>query len=569
MKWWDGLWLNEGFAAYMETFTTDLIYPDYKMWDYFSTYKLSHALSLDCLRSSHPVLVPIAHAEEVMQVFDAISYSKGASIIRMLAEVLGPQDFKLGLQNYMKTYAYGNTTTPQLWEKWTEQTNGRINVSQLMDSWTSKVGFPCVKVAYDEFNEETSTLSLVLEQQRFVADGDASKNDETDETIWEIPLFVTTEGSKEPQRIIMTEKVQKFEFVLPTGTKNRWINLNTSTITPIIIHYSTNLLNEFIKAIKDKKISADDRAAILRYYYSLAKAGFVTLEVLVDLLRGFVDEVDNTSWTSINSILSGLYLIMENGKHNNIISEETFKSFISFGHSLIKNCFNAIKWESASDDHNTKLLRRVIFSLMENFSLHEEELVAEVKRRYNGHWQDESLVPSEVKTSIYVIALRTGGEKEYNEILEAFNSTSDNHKKKFTLNTLGSTFDKDLKLRTLNWCIKENQVKLQDFFYAIGSVASNLEGSILAWNYYKENFSYISEKLKNATSSLMDAVISCSTSSFCTKEHADDIEAFFKTHPLPFNTRSISQRLESIRTFDKFYSTLSGSKLSTPEFWKL
>lgn len=89
MSWWDGLWLNEGFAAFMEHFATDALFPDYKIWEQFTTDAFGAAQRLDALKSSHPIIVPIKHAEEVEQVFDAISYCKGSTVVNMIAAILG------------------------------------------------------------------------------------------------------------------------------------------------------------------------------------------------------------------------------------------------------------------------------------------------------------------------------------------------------------------------------------------------------------------------------------------------------------------------------------------------
>ena len=89
MAWWDGLWLNEGFAAFMEHFCIDALFPEYKIWEQYTTDAFSSAQRLDALKSSHPVIVPIKHAEEVDQVFDAISYCKGSTVVNMVAAVLG------------------------------------------------------------------------------------------------------------------------------------------------------------------------------------------------------------------------------------------------------------------------------------------------------------------------------------------------------------------------------------------------------------------------------------------------------------------------------------------------
>ena len=107
MEWWEDLWLNEGFATWMETGVTHELYPAWSMWEQFITDMQGRALQLDALRSSHPIQVPIRKAEEVEQVFDAISYCKGGSVVRMVHAVVGEEAFVSGLRAYMKEFAYG------------------------------------------------------------------------------------------------------------------------------------------------------------------------------------------------------------------------------------------------------------------------------------------------------------------------------------------------------------------------------------------------------------------------------------------------------------------------------
>ena len=94
------------------------MYPEYKIWEQFTTDGFGAAQRLDSLRSSHPIIVPIKHAEEVEQVFDAISYCKGSTVVNMIYSILGKEKFQKGLQVYMKRHAFGNTETSDLWQSW-------------------------------------------------------------------------------------------------------------------------------------------------------------------------------------------------------------------------------------------------------------------------------------------------------------------------------------------------------------------------------------------------------------------------------------------------------------------
>mmetsp|Transcript_4957 Transcript_4957/g.11027 ORF Transcript_4957/g.11027 Transcript_4957/m.11027 type:complete len:529 (+) Transcript_4957:237-1823(+) len=174
MAWWDGLWLNEGFAAFMEHFCIDALFPEYKMWEQYTTDGFSAALRLDALKSSHPVIVPIRHAEEVEQVFDAISYCKGSAVVNMVSAFLGPQQFQAGLQAYMARHAYGNTETGDLWAAWSQASG--MDVASLMRTWTTVMGYPYLKVVSEKWRE--GEVEVTLEQGRFLSDGSAEEGGE-------------------------------------------------------------------------------------------------------------------------------------------------------------------------------------------------------------------------------------------------------------------------------------------------------------------------------------------------------------------------------------------------------
>lgn len=170
---------------------------------------------------------------------------------------------------------------------------------------------------------------------------------------------------------------------------------------------------------------------------------------------------------------------------------------------------------------------------------------------------------------MYKLVLSNGGEAEFNRVLKSFRDTEDNQERKYAMFTLGAAPGRALKLRTLDWAVKSGEVKLQDFFYPMGSVAGSLEGAEITWAYFQENFEYIKEKLAKAAPSLMDAVIVNSVSRFCTEERAAEIENYFKAHPLPSSERRISQTLENMRANGKMLNAIRGSKLGDASFWAL
>jgi puromycin-sensitive aminopeptidase len=141
MQWWTDLWLNEGFASWIEYLAIDKLFPEWHMWTQFIADEQQPALKLDALDNTHAIEVPINHPDEIRTIFDAISYNKGASVIHMLHGYLGAEDFRDGLRHYLKKHAYKNTVTQDLWAA-LEEISGKP-VKEFMHAWTSFRSYQC------------------------------------------------------------------------------------------------------------------------------------------------------------------------------------------------------------------------------------------------------------------------------------------------------------------------------------------------------------------------------------------------------------------------------------------
>merc|ERR1712071_210001 len=190
------------------------------------TGHLSAAMRLDALRSSHPIQVPIHHAEEVEEVFDAISYCKGGSVVKMARAVLGMKAFQNGLGAYMKKHAYGNTETYDLWKAW-EESSG-MPVQEMMASWTTQMGFPLVTVTGEKW--EDTAVTLTLEQEWFLSDGSALSEEEKAKK-WCIPLLTCTAEGTQQDMIFMREKTAT--VTIPLSSKDGWVKLNAGQDVPM------------------------------------------------------------------------------------------------------------------------------------------------------------------------------------------------------------------------------------------------------------------------------------------------------------------------------------------------
>jgi len=480
MEWWDDIWLNEGFAAFSEHFCVDALFPDYKIWDQFTTDAMGTAMRLDALRTSHPIQVPIARAEEVEQVFDAISYCKGSTVVRMARCVVGAANFQKGLQIYMKRHSYGNTKTIDLWNAWTEATGGAIDVAQLMHSWTSKMGYPYLTVVDEKF--EDNKVTFTLEQNWFLADGGDEASAEASKTLlWSVPLMFATSTYESSQAVIMNEKRQT--FTLDLHSKDDWLKINAGQQAMVRVAHSKEMIRRLTPVITSRKgLSAVDRGALLLDTYALAKAGYVPVESVVELLRGYTDEDCLSVWSSLSGVLQGLNLLMEE------VGGAAFDAYKAFAKKIVMAAFVKVGWTPKdTDGHSENLLRSTLIGLLDCFCGSDEEVLKEARTRFDAHFEDPSVLPADIKNTVYRIVLQNAtGDVEYNKLLTAYHATEDNSMKKFVMSCLGSTNNPILKMKTLDWAVKGDDVKLQDFFYCIGGVSSSAAGVAMTWKYYKD-----------------------------------------------------------------------------------
>ena len=181
MRWWNGIWLNEAFATFMEIACCDAFRPDWQRWTTFSLER-SVAFETDSLASTRSVEFPVEAPADCDGMFDVLTYQKGGSLLRMLEQYLGVEEFRQGISLYLKTHAYGNTETGDLWDA-IEKANPSVPVRSLMDSWIWQPGYPLISA-------RLNGTELVLNQQRFAYD------DTDDPTIFVVPIHLSIDGAE-------------------------------------------------------------------------------------------------------------------------------------------------------------------------------------------------------------------------------------------------------------------------------------------------------------------------------------------------------------------------------------
>jgi aminopeptidase N len=347
MVWYDDLWLKEGFSTYLHYVGTNVVKPE---WEYFKTITVNEfnlAMPKDSDASSRPISFKVLTKSDIRRVFDPISYSKGALIINMMRGFLGEATFRLGLQNYLRKFEYGNAVQDDLWDAMTlngrkdKVLDERFTVKQIMDSWTSETaGYPVVTVS-------RNGNDVILSQQRYFL----PKTNESDTTRWYIPIsYASTqrpEGSEIPDYWIANDENQiTLEDVV---TENEYIYININRTGYYRVNYdqlSWKLLIQNLGSFTDVT-----RAQLIDDSFNLARADLTGYDVPITfgiVLRRIPNEY--LSWWAFANGLEYLTNMMKR--------EPAFENYRTVMRYVIKSAYDELGFDEQPNETDNELLHR-------------------------------------------------------------------------------------------------------------------------------------------------------------------------------------------------------------------
>lgn len=532
MDWWDDLWLNEGFAMWMENHMADVLFPDWRMWDQHAAADQAAAFNLDGMRSSHPIQVPIHNATEAEEVFDSISYRKGSCLVRMVQGVVGVESFRKGMRAYMAKHKYQNAITDDLWNALEEASS--IPIGRLMHQWVSQMGYPLVKVVR---REQTATHTILhLEQQWFLSDG--STPDRSEYEPWVVPIVTNASN-----QLYLMEGAE-YQLSIPNDQLAGlpFLTLNFGRNAMFRTQYTEEMFDELFAAIPSGALPPVDRAGLLDDVRALVMSRHLPPSILFKALRALGGETDAIVWDSIERCVTSLHRLLAEFP----AAKQGLTTLVvdTFGASVAKLLPTAAEAKERPTNHLQALLTGSLARLCATVPEINAEFVANAKRSTQEFLQGNTAA---VNPDVRVQTLQVAASADEGSIFEAFTSCfqqlKDDAIRKDVLRAIGAVRQKEA---VLDWC-NSDAVKLQDFFYPIFSVSlSSAEGREIAWDYFKRNFDKIHQRIEKVPTMITEAVVEASCGAFATTEKQDDIKQFFEQHPMPLLHRKLAQILESI-----------------------
>jgi len=531
MRWWTDLWLNEGFASWIEYLAIDQLFPDWQVWTQFVVDEQQQALKLDSLEHTHPIEVPVYHPDEIRTIFDAISYSKGASVIHMLQHYLGAESFRTGLQYYLKKHAYGNTNTVDLWAALEEAS--KKPVRDFMSSWTGQAGFPLVSVSVND-------KLVQLTQERFFIN---PKHTKLPAQQWPIPLLSASHNATD---LFETES-DRLLVILGADAK---INRGQSGFYRTT--YNATQLERLGQSIHKGRLEPLDRMGLLSDLVESAKAGKADTIEALHFLDNFHAEDNYAVWDVIAGVVGTVRGVMDEDE-----LREAMKPFIQ---ELVKTQLERLGWKrKTNESHFDQLLRPIILGLAASAdepavvnkclalfkALHSaEELPADLRvTTSRRRVKSGSNIDPDLRGTVFGTVARLGGKREFDKLLALHNSAHLSEVRVTLAAALTGFKQPELIDRAL-MLITSDVVRLQDVAYWIVYAFLNRHAKRQTWQWLQVNWDWLSKNLGTDLSFYRMPIYVARA--FSDKAFLKEYTAFFGSVMSPALDRSFKQGVEMI-----------------------
>jgi tricorn protease interacting factor F2/3 len=502
MKWWDDLWLNESFATFMDFKSTDSGYPDWKVWQDFVRTSTSGAMGRDSLTKTHPIMAKVHDPEEIEELFDEISYGKGASILRMIEAYIGSENFKRGVSQYLQKFRYSNASGHDLWSN-LQQASG-TDVGRIMEGWISQEGFPLVKASL-------AGTKLVLEQERFLLTGGTSNQ------TWPIPVTMNVDGKK--QLLLLDQK--KSETKLPAATRSLKVNVDQTGF--YVVQYNGKELQELVWK---GRLSALDRWGLVNDAKAFLLSGRISFKEYLSLIDRYQNEDEYLPSIEVSDQLSFLYQIAP----SKLV--EISRKFHTTGLKIFEN----------KKDDNSTTLKGVIASRL--------TLLDDAYAKMTGaRFKELANVEPDMKRSIVMGYARFSND--YDGLIERYlKSTTDEERLRF-LEGLASFKSPELVAKTLDFALS-GKVKRQDVRNVIFYATANPDSKAAVWQWFTKNMTKL-EQMYSGTAQF--SIILREYFSIIGVGRAAEVERFFSEHKII----GADIALERLRIYDQLAKKIASS----------
>ena len=517
MEWWNGIWLNEAFATFMATMASDNFNRDWGRWNQFSLER-SMAFDVDSLKNTRPIEIEVNSPVDAEGMFDLLTYEKGGSVLRMLEQFLGEEEFQDGISYYLNKHKYANTETNDLWDAIEHVTNQPAR--RIMDSWIFQRGYPLVSASV---SEDGSTIHL--EQDRFLY----TRDDTTDATIWSVPVVLKVgSGSGVSEiRYLLEEKSSEVKLDSPAD----WVVVNAGGSGFFRARYTKDMLKS-VSSSMFSNLSSIERYGLVDDTWSSVMAGRTSAADFLEFARSFQLETDLDVWTVLSGCLSGLEKLVEGE------AENQYRAVVR---DLAQPGLDRLGWEPGDTDSPRDLeLRGLFIRLLANVG-NDDLALENAGDLHDSYLRDAGSVEPNMAAAVTGVVASKGDTAKYDLFLEKYRNPSTPQEERRYQSAL-SAFPGEAEMKRTLAMTLDGTVRTQDAPYLLAVCMRNKYQGHLAWDFVKENWDKINEAFpSNSIVRMLSGVTSLSQD-----EQAADVLAFFKNHDVPQGQLTLQQTLEKL-----------------------
>ncbi|XP_042228344.1 aminopeptidase N-like [Homarus americanus] len=544
-RWWDDLWLNEGFASYTEYVALDHVEPSWSVMEQFVFIDIHDVFAIDCLESSHPINLPVQHPDDIKN-FDRITYAKGASVIRMMNHFLTEATFRRGLADYLSALQYGSAVQDDLWEYLTKAAHQdqtlppEMTVKMVMDTWTLQMGYPVIKVVRSE-----DGTSATISQERFRLTKRENQTTSHDYRWW-VPLTFTSQDNpvfSVTQPMAWMKNTDAQIIVLPLPKKEDWVVFNLQQTGYYRVNYDDHNWGLIIHQLltDHSVINALNRAQLLDDALDLARASQLSYDIALRVVGYLNRETEYVPWASALDNMDYLYNMFTHSPH--------YAAFKNYLLDLIMPLYESVGFADNWQDPHLQQYKRVL-ALSWACKLQHQDCVDNSVSLFH-QWMlnpaNHSIISPNLRSTVYCTAIAAGGQVEWDFVWAQYLNTSVRTEKQKLLSALGCTKQTSILSRFLDMVFGEaGGIKYSESRNAYYSVAKNGLGRPLVWPYFRNHWQEIRQRYASAFD--LHRFVKIATSALTTAEDLQEVQAFREAEASDLQSadRVMNQAVEKI-----------------------
>jgi aminopeptidase N/puromycin-sensitive aminopeptidase len=521
MKWWDDVWLNEGFATWMSSKPVEAWKPEwnFKLDDVSNT---GGTLNVDSLANTRPIHQAADTPDQIQELFDGIAYGKAAAVLSMLEAYLGEETFRAGVNAYIQQHQYANATAEDFWD--TQAKTSKKPVDKIMPTWVKQAGVPIINV---KAQCSGSTTNVTLAQQRYYVD--RIKFETPNDQLWQIPVCLRGSASgKSAKCELMTKKEET--FTLPGCST--WV-LNNADANG---YYRSGYQPDAVRALAndaETKLTPPERIVLQNDIWASIRVG---REPVGDYLAFAQGLQSDRSRAVMQDVLGRLNYI---GQY--VVNDSDRDAYHAWLRQYLSPMIKEVGWDpKAGESDEQRTMRAALLNALA-YDARDPEALEQARKIADKALADPSSVDHELAGGAFALAALNGDPTFYDKLMSNLKNPKSPEEYYMYFYALPQFGDQKLLQKTLDFAVSPD-VRSQDSLGLITNVLVNPAGQQLAWDFIQSHWDAVAK----AGGPFASAQVVGATSSFCDAEMRDQVTKFFAAHKVEAAERTYKQSIERI-----------------------